>query len=153
MSAGATSGVVKVTTPADSCRVRDIKVEKLALCGAGWQPARRLATAAVWCKRGRWPIDNRPQLTKLPHNGTCALRTTYAQIPPVLLMNCAGLHFLVAHPLLPARLQPMWRSSYDGRIAGGDAWRHAEEQSAVHGGLVNLPAIFSDKTQCGWGSM
>ena len=78
--------------------VRDIKVEKLALCGAGWQPARRLATAAVWCKRGRWPIDNRPQLTKLPHNGTCALRTTYAQIPPVLLMNCAGLHFLVAHP-------------------------------------------------------
>ena len=24
--------------------------------GAGWQPARRLATAAVSCKRGGWPI-------------------------------------------------------------------------------------------------
>src|ERR1035441_10408302 len=46
-------------------RVHDIKVETLARCGAGWQPARRLATAAVRCQRGIWPIDNRPQLAKL----------------------------------------------------------------------------------------
>ena len=28
-----------------------------------------MATAAVWRERGSWPIDNRPQLTKLPHKG------------------------------------------------------------------------------------
>src|ERR1017187_553008 len=47
--------------------VHDMKVETLVRCGAGWQPARRLATAAVRCQRGIWPIDNRPQLAKLPH--------------------------------------------------------------------------------------
>src|ERR1019366_3494379 len=41
--------------------------------GAGWQPARRLATAAIPCKRGSWPIANRPQLTKLPHNSAPCL--------------------------------------------------------------------------------
>ena len=39
--------------------------------------ARRLATAAVPCKRGGnlWvrPIANRPQLTKLPHNSAPCL--------------------------------------------------------------------------------
>src|ERR1035438_7819066 len=59
----------------------------------GWQPARRLATAAVWCVRGSWPIDNRPQLTKLPHKGTC-LAYTHAQVPVVLSINRAGLHFV-----------------------------------------------------------
>jgi hypothetical protein len=53
--------------------VHDIKVETLARCGAGWQPARRLATAAVRCQRGIWPIDNRPQLAKLL--GMSALRS------------------------------------------------------------------------------
>jgi hypothetical protein len=38
------------------------------LCGAGWHPVRRLATAAVLPGKGTKPIDNRPQLTKLPHN-------------------------------------------------------------------------------------
>jgi hypothetical protein len=33
----------------------------------GWQPARRLATAAGRCKNeGGGPIHNRPQLAKLP---------------------------------------------------------------------------------------
>jgi len=39
-------------------------------CGAGWHPARRLVTAG-----GVWPIENRPQLTKLPHI-RCGTRTT-----------------------------------------------------------------------------
>jgi hypothetical protein len=37
---------------------------------AGWQPERRLATAAVWCERDSGPIDNRPQLTKLDVAGS-----------------------------------------------------------------------------------
>jgi len=43
------------------------------------KPARRLVTAAAWCKQGSWPIINRPQLTKLPHKP-------------------ASTHFHVAHP-------------------------------------------------------
>ena len=39
-------------------------VEKVV--GAGWQPARRLGTAAFFCQQSRWPIDNRPRLTKPP---------------------------------------------------------------------------------------
>src|ERR1035437_908305 len=78
--------------------VHDIKVETLARCGAGWQPARRLATAAVRCQRGIWPIDNRPQLAKLPHKSPRCLAYTYARIQAVLLMNRLGVHFCVAHP-------------------------------------------------------
>src|ERR1039457_2469692 len=44
---------------------------------AGWQPARdpegAPSTAAVRCNRGSWPIDNRPQLTKLPHRSAASL--------------------------------------------------------------------------------
>src|ERR1017187_2004121 len=44
---------------------------------AGWQPARdpegAPSTAAVRCNRGCWPIDNRPQLTKLPHRSAASL--------------------------------------------------------------------------------
>src|ERR1017187_1736957 len=79
--------------------VHDIKVETLARCGAGWQPARRLATAAVRCQRGIWPIDNRPQLAKLPHKSPRCLAYTYARIQAVLLMNRLGVDFCVAHPL------------------------------------------------------
>src|ERR1019366_8176696 len=85
---------------ADDCaRVHDIKVETLARCGAGWQPARRLATAAVRCQPGIWPIDNRPQLANLPHKSPRCLAYTYARIQAVLLMNRLGVHFCVAHPL------------------------------------------------------
>ena len=73
-------------------------MESLAHCGAGWQPARRLATAAARRKRGSWPIDNRPQLAKLPHNGAPCLAYAYTQIQAVLLMNRVGIHFCVAHP-------------------------------------------------------
>src|ERR1035438_9797015 len=82
--------------------VHDIKVETLARCGAGWQPARRLATAAVRCQRGIWPIDNRPDPegtpAKLPHKSPRCLAYTYARIQAVLLMNRLGVHFCVAHP-------------------------------------------------------
>src|ERR1039458_9332196 len=71
--------------------VHDIKVETLARCGAGWQPARRLATAAVRCQRGIWPIDNRPDPegtpAKMPHESPRCLAYTYARIQTVLLMN------------------------------------------------------------------
>src|ERR1017187_805517 len=44
---------------------------------AGWQLARdpegAPSTAAVRCNRGSWPIDNRPQLTKLPHRSAASL--------------------------------------------------------------------------------
>ena len=76
--------------------MRDVEVESLAYSGAGWQPARRLVTAAIPRKRGSWPIDNRPQLTKLPHNGALSF---------VLAMNRAGIHFDVAHPKLKSNLQ------------------------------------------------
>src|ERR1039458_4507361 len=95
-------------------RVHDIKVETLARCGAGWQPARRLATAAVRCQRGIWPIDNRPQLAKLPHKSPRCLAYTYARIQAVLLMNRLGVHFCVAHPLAslrglaPGLAAPLW---------------------------------------------
>src|ERR1035437_6514834 len=85
-------------------RVHDIKVETLARCGAGWQPARRLATAAVRCQRGIGPIDNRPQLAKLPHKSPRCLAYTYARIQAVLLMNRLGVHFCVAHPLTDHKL-------------------------------------------------
>src|ERR1035437_9522587 len=69
-------------------RVRDTEVETLARCGEGWQLAGRLATAAVRCQRGIWPIDNRPQLAKLPHKSPRCLAYT--------LMNRLGVHFCVA---------------------------------------------------------
>src|ERR1035437_8564869 len=78
--------------------VHDMKVETLARCGAGWQPARRLATAAVRRQRGISPIDNRPQPAKLPHKSPRCLAYTYARIQAVLLMNRLGVHFCVAHP-------------------------------------------------------
>src|ERR1017187_8173164 len=93
-------------------RVHDIKVETLARCGAGWQPARRLATAAVRCQRGNWQIENRPQLSKLPHKSPRCLAYTYPRIQAVLLMNGLGVHFCVAHPLvklvalMPSRTLP-----------------------------------------------
>jgi hypothetical protein len=63
----------------------------------GWQPARRLATAAVRCKTGGWPIDNRLQLTKLPH---------------IHLRSDSSLFlFYVAHPGLGAR-ECFWSDCY-----------------------------------------
>jgi hypothetical protein len=56
----------------------------------GCLPPPSLASAAVW------PIANRPQLTKLPHNGALSF---------VLAMNRAGIHFDVAHPKLKSNLQ------------------------------------------------
>src|ERR1019366_3556585 len=96
-------------------RVHDIKVETLARCGAGWQPARRLATAAVRCQRGIWPIDNRPQLAKLPHKSPRCLAYTYARIQAVLLMNRLGVHFCVAHPPIRFRLTPITRKRAPSR--------------------------------------
>src|SRR5450631_601185 len=40
---------------------------KLGSCGAAWYAARRLVTAAVRLNRGRKPIDNRQQVSNLPH--------------------------------------------------------------------------------------
>jgi len=54
--------------------------------------------AAARCKRGSGPIDNRPQLTKLPRKSAPALAYTYARIQAVLRMNRVGAHFCVAHP-------------------------------------------------------
>src|ERR1017187_9455156 len=104
-------------------RVHDIKVETLARCGAGWQPARRLATAAARCQRGIWPIDNRPQLAKLPHKSPRCLAYTYARIQAVLLMNRLGFHFCVAHPpstvtlVMAPRKRKMKRGDGHGRNA------------------------------------
>src|ERR1039458_4142289 len=90
-----------------------VQVETLARCGAGWQPARRLATAAVRCQRGIWPIDNRPDPegtpAKLPHESPRCLAYTYARIQTVLLMNRLGVHFCVAHPPIRFRLTPITR--------------------------------------------
>src|SRR5271157_3997802 len=61
-------------------------------CREDWQPARRLVTAAV-CGRSLPSYT-----TKAP-----CLAYTYARIPAVLLMNRAGLHFLVTHPQAAAR--------------------------------------------------
>src|ERR1035437_2507474 len=75
---------------------------------AGWQPARRLATAAVRRKRGSWPIDNRPDPegthTQLPHKSVPCLAYTYTQIQSVLLMNRAGR--LLRPPLHSVRRAP-----------------------------------------------
>src|ERR1019366_1144921 len=43
-------------------------------CGAGWQPARRLVTAAGPPRRRQGPIANRPQVTNLPHKISSANR-------------------------------------------------------------------------------
>ena len=76
--------------------VHDIKVETLARCGTGWQPARRLATAAVRCQRGIWPIDNRPDPegtpAKLPTKAPAALRTHTLGFKPFCLVR-AVFHF------------------------------------------------------------
>jgi hypothetical protein len=48
--------------------VRDVEVDSLVLCGAGFQPAAGLqpAFAALAGARGR-PVGNRPQVENLPH--------------------------------------------------------------------------------------
>ena len=59
----------------------------------GWLPP------PLRCERGGtlWvgPIDNRPQLTKLPHNSAPSLAHADAQIQAVLLINRVGVHFCV----------------------------------------------------------
>ena len=74
--------------------------------GAGWQPARRLPAAAVSLQRASWPIANRPQLAKLPHNSALCLACPYARLPGTLPANPAGVHFCVAHPPRPAGSRP-----------------------------------------------
>src|ERR1035441_3749445 len=86
---------IQQRTPSEKRRV---SVCGLPLCGAAWQAARRLATAAVRCQRGIWPLDNRPKLAKLPHKSPRCLAYTYARIQAVLLMNRLGVHLRVAHP-------------------------------------------------------
>src|ERR1019366_3680457 len=112
--------------------VHDIKVETLAQCGAGWQPARRLAPAAVRCQRGIWPIDNRPQLAKLPHKSPRCFAYTYARIQAVLLMNRLGVHFCVAHPLTDHKLTDHKRRWSILRRGGGEGIEH--RHYGVHAG-------------------
>jgi len=66
--------------------------------------ARLAACAAVGYRRsvveGGGPIDNRLQLTKLPHTVVPTLVYAYAQLPAAFLMNRFGFHFYVAHRFL-----------------------------------------------------
>src|ERR1039458_5016946 len=69
----------------------------------GWQPARRLATAAVRYKRGGYPLgpadcQSAAACQAAPQERPC-LVYTYAQIQAVLPMNRVGVHFHVAHPM------------------------------------------------------
>src|ERR1035438_69388 len=63
----------------------------------GWLPPLSGASAGgtLWVR----PIDNRPQLARLPHNSVPCLAYTYARIQAVLPMNRVGIHFCVAHPV------------------------------------------------------
>jgi hypothetical protein len=63
----------------------------------GWQPARRLPTAAIPRQRASWTIANRPQLAKLPHNRALCLACLYARLPATLPGNRASVNFYVAH--------------------------------------------------------
>ena len=54
---------------------------------------RRLSTAAVSRQRSSGPIDNRPQLAKLPHNSALCLACLYARLPAVT----GPLHFVRPH--------------------------------------------------------
>ena len=74
--------------------------------GAGWHPARRLPTAAVSRQRASWPIANRPQLAKLPHDSALCLACPYARLPATLPGNRAGVHFYVAHPVPAVAVRP-----------------------------------------------
>jgi len=51
-------------------------------CGAGRQLARRLPAAAVSCGPASWPIANRPQLAKPPHNRASSLRISTLSFKP-----------------------------------------------------------------------
>src|ERR1035441_388703 len=80
---------------------------------AGWQPARdpegAPSTAAVRCNSGSWPIDNRPQLTKLPHRSAASLAYHLRSDASLLPMNRVNVHFNVAHPpptLISAGISP-----------------------------------------------
>ena len=72
--------------------------------GAEWHRARRLATDAVSRQSVSWPIANRPQLAKLPHNLAVRLAYSYARPRATLPVNCAGVHFYVAHPVRRLRM-------------------------------------------------
>ena len=94
-------------------RVRDKGMEPLpAPWGTGWQPARRLPAAAVSLERGSWPIGNRPQLAKLPHNSALCLACPYARPPGTLRANRAGVRLDVAHPAT-CMLRPWECVDYD----------------------------------------
>ena len=64
--------------------------------GAGRHPARRLLTATVSLELASGPINNRPQLAKLPHNGALCLACPYTRLPATLPANRGGVHFYVA---------------------------------------------------------
>jgi hypothetical protein len=74
----------------------------LPLCGAGWL-ATRLFVAWVLCSAGPVAAPERPSATRpqdaiLPHEKPSGFASKYAQIPAVLRLNRAGLHFHVAPP-------------------------------------------------------
>ena len=69
---------------------------------------RRLAPVAA----PERPSATRPQDAILPHKRASALAYKYAQMPAVLRLNRAGLHFHVAHPAPTPQLLPMLRLRY-----------------------------------------
>jgi NADPH:quinone reductase-like Zn-dependent oxidoreductase len=119
-------------------RVRDMKVEPVAECGAGWYPAAGCLPASRPDGRGSWPIANRPQDAILPHK-SAPMRTAYARVPACFRLDCPGLHFHVAHNLAPL--------SFRGATYSGVFTLHpliTGENRAHHGKILAQAAALAE---------
>src|ERR1035441_1846900 len=97
---------IQQRTPSEKRRV---SVCGLPLCGAAWQAARRLATAAVRCQRGIWPLDNRPQLAKLPHKSPRCLARSEEHTSELQSLRHLVCRLLLEKKKTPGRVAQHWR--------------------------------------------